>query len=302
MELKLSRRGFGVLTASVALAALPGQSWAQIAGYANPQLLMEPEYLLGRVSATQSSRPKYEQDGIILIDIRPIDAFAAGHIPGALHLDPNAVVAGNSPVDGALKGLPELTGLLGATGVAADRRVVLYDDKGGFHAARMLWLLEYLGHRNVALLNGGWTAWDALAGEVSKNMRAYPAARFDAAASPRRQATADYILAQRDDANTIVIDVRPPELYQKGHIPWAINIPWSHNRTEDMRFKTAEQLQSHFEGFGVKHDRNIVLHCQTGLASAHSYVALRLLGYPRVRVYHRSWAEWGSDPSLPKAV
>lgn len=122
---------------------------------------------------------------------------------------------------------------------------------------------------------------------------------FTPSPMPRRMANADYILSHRDDPNTVVIDVRPPDAYAKGHIPWARNIPWSQNLGEDGLFLPAPALREHFEGHGVTPDRNVVIHCQVGLASSHSYVALRLLGYPRVRVYHRSWAEWGADPSLP---
>ena len=89
-------------------------------------------------------------------------------------------------------------------------------------------------------------------------------------------------------------------MFKEGHIPWAVNAPWSLNRADDMRFKPADELKAQFAGFGIVPEKNVVLHCQVGLASAHSYVALRLLGYPRVRVYHRSWAEWGADASLPR--
>ncbi|MEM8652115.1 MAG: sulfurtransferase [Pseudomonadota bacterium] len=300
-DLKLTRRVFGISALSAAVLWQTGLSFASTEGFKNPLLLMQPEEILKR-SQLKDGRPTYEQDGIILIDVRPHEEFLEGHIPGARHLAPNAVAATKSPVNGALKSLDKLEAILANLGVSPDVRVVFYDDRGGFHAARMFWLLEYLGHRNVAVLNGGWSAWLAADGQKSRDQLDYSTARFDAAPSPRKLASADYILAHQNDPGTVVIDVRPSKLYTKGHIPWAKNIPWSQNLQNDKTFKTAEKLKQQFIDYGVTENQNVVLHCQNGLASAHSYLALRLLGFPRVRVYHRSWAEWGADPSLPKSM
>ncbi len=298
MTFKLSRRSFGLLTLGAAASAgLPRLGFAQSAhsaGFANPQLLAEPGDLIGAGAAMP--------EGIVLIDVRPRDEYDAGHIPGARHLDPNAVVARQSPVDGTLLGIGDIEALLGAMGIAADRRIVFYDDRGGFHAARMLWLMEYMGHRNVAVLNGGWSGWREAGGAAAKPAPAYETTVFQAALSPRRHATADDVLAHRSDPDAVLIDVRPPKMYEEGHIPWAVNIPWAKNLGEDGRFRPAADLLAHFKSHGVTPDRNVIMHCQSGLASSHSYVTLRLLGFPRVRVYHRSWAEWGSDPALPKAT
>jgi len=125
---------------------------------------------------------------------------------------------------------------------------------------------------------------------------------FQAALAPRRHASAGDVLAHREEPRRVLIDVRPQKLFAQGHIPWAINVPWSQNLGGDGRFLSASALRSHFAAHGVTPQSNVIMHCQIGLASAHSYVALRLLGFPQVRVYHRSWAEWGKDPSLPKAT
>ena len=212
------------------------------------------------------------------------------------------MVAVHSPVDGSLRPVAEIEALLGGLGVDADSIVVLYDNRGGFHAARMLWLMEYMGHRNSSVLNGGWTVWQAAGGPVSTEDAATETALFQAALSPRRHATAEDVLVHRDARDSVLIDVRPPHMYDEGHIPWAVNVPWSENLGEDGRFKPARELLAHFERNGVTHDHDVVMHCQQGLASSHSYLALRLLGFPRVRVYHRSWAEWGRDADLPKVT
>ncbi|MEO0946333.1 MAG: sulfurtransferase [Pseudomonadota bacterium] len=300
MTFELSRRRFGLLSLGAAAALAAGQVKADI-GYANPELLMHPEDLLSRVATDALGTPIYERDGVVLIDVREREEYDAGHIAGARFLDPNAVVAEHSPVSGSLKSEDELSTLLGDLGITADHRVVFYDDRGGFHAARMLWLLEYLGHRNVAVLNGGLAAWISAGGPTTTEEIDHETTRFDAAVSPRRYASAHDVLAGRDAPLGVLIDVRPPNLYEEGHIPWAINIPWSQNLGDDGRFLAPAALRAHFEENGVTPENNVIMHCQVGLASSHSYVALRLLGFPSVRVYHRSWAEWGADPSLPQS-
>ncbi len=274
-------------------AALATSACANAGDYANPELLVNATDL------AQLTGGGHSEGNVVVIDVRSEAEYAAGHIPGARHLDPNEVVDSSSPIEGALKSEAEITQILSALGITADSRVVYYDDKAGFHAARMFWLSEHYGHRNVALLNGGLSAWTAAGYELSQDAGDHQPARFAPAITPRRHASADYILETRDDSNTVVIDVRPTTLYAKGHIPWAKNLPWKGNLDEDGTFKSPADLADHFAAQGVTDARNVVIHCQTGLASSHSYVALRLLGYPKVRVYHRSWAEWGTAGDLP---
>lgn len=301
MNTNLTRRSFAAMSLSALALALPGLSKAQSTGYRNPGLLIEPTILKDAVNELSNRGQNFEGVGFTILDVRPFAEFQAGHISHALHLDPNAVVAPQSPISGSLRPVAEIEELLRSLGIDAASIVVLYDDRGGFHAARMLWLMEYLGHRNVAVLNGGWSGWVAAEGEVSTESYTPEAAVFQAALSPRRYASAEDVLIHRDASNGVLIDVRPTHMYDEGHIPWAVNVPWALNLGEDGRFRSADDLLAHFSEYGVTPDKDVIMHCQSGLASSHSYVALRLLGFPRVRVYHRSWSEWGSDPDLPKA-
>ena len=261
-------------------------------GYANPQLLTETEELAGLLEARQ----------VRVVDVRPREAYDAGHIPGAVHLGADDVIDPDSSVEGNLLPPETLARMLGQRGIDKATPVVLYDDKGGFHAARLFWMLEYFGHRQASVLNGGFPKWLGEGRSISTAAPEVAAKTFTVTPMPRRLATADWLLDRKNDASVVVIDVRPPKLYKAGHIPWAKSIPWSQNLAEDGTLKSAAELNRHFAGLGVTPDKNIAVHCQNGKAAAHSYLTLRVLGYPRVRSYDRSWAEWGLADDLPKSV
>lgn len=265
---------------------------AKPAGYANPDLLVSTEMLENQLG----------QPGIVVVDVRPRQDYDAGHIPGAVHLGADDIIDPSSHVEGELLPFETLAEMLGERGIDATARVVLYDDKGGFSAARLFWMLEYFGHQHASILNGGLTKWRREGRALNRSMPKPRPATFALTLTDRRLATADWILDRKDDPSVVVIDVRPAKMYRAGHIPWARSIPWSDNLTADQTLKSADELARHFASFGVTADKNVVVHCEQGKAAAHSYFALRVLGYRRIRSYDRSWAEWGAADDLPKAV
>ncbi len=276
--------------AGVALS-LAVASGALASDYANSHLLIETAQLAQQL----------DEENLRIIDVRSAADFAKGHIPGAVRLGADDVIDPNAPIAGHLRSPEDMAQRLGALGIDKDTFVVLYDDKGGFHASRLFWMLEHFGHRKVALLNGGIPKWLKEDREISTSASPVEPKRFVVNLVPRRSASADWLLERRDDPNTVVIDVRPTKLYKAGHIPWARSIPWKQNLTEQGTLKSAEELLAHFAAHGVTPDKNVAVHCQNGKASAHSYFTLRLLGFAQIRSYDRSWAEWGTADDLPKA-
>lgn len=269
---------------------LSGSAYA--AGYANPALLVETSDL-----ATQIGN-----DNVRIVDVRSREAYKKGHIPSAVHLGADDVIDPNAHVEAHLLPNDQLAKRLGALGIHRNTKVVLYDDKGGFLAARLFWMLEHFGHRRAAILNGGLPKWQNEGRDVTDRIPPAAPSVFVVNLTPRRLASADWVLDRRDDPSAVVIDVRPSMMYQEGHIPWAKNIPWKQNLAADGTMKSADALQTHFAARGVTKDKNVAVHCQNGKAAAHSYFTLRLLGYARVRSYDRSWVEWQAASELPRAV
>ncbi len=290
--LKIIRSGSFALATLLALtlALLPARA-AFAGGYANAGLLVETDQLAGRLG----------DDKLRIIDVRPREAYAKGHIPSALHLGADDVIDPQSHVSGHLLPNAVLAEKLGKLGIDRDTEVVLYDDKGGFHAARLFWMLEYFGHRKAAVLNGGIPKWVKEGRKLSKRPPKVRPKSFALNLTPRRMASADWLLDHRGDQSSVLIDVRPAKMYKDGHIPWALSMPWKQNLTADATMKPADELLAHFAAKGVTPDKNVAVHCQDGKAAAHSYFTLRLLGFPRIRSYDRSWAEWGASDDLPKS-
>jgi thiosulfate/3-mercaptopyruvate sulfurtransferase len=267
-------------------------------GYANPQLLTTPQEL--RAALQQDAKP-------LLLDVRPAEEFASGHIPTAIHLD----LWGVSLIDtdpGPLKAFMWMIDhVLNLRGVEASRPVVVYDEQSGLRAARVFWFLEYLGQTSVRLLDGGFGAWARAGLPVTRD--ADPPAKSTWSGTPQERAIATWrdVKERLGRADVAIVDTRTDGEYlgttvrarRGGAIPGAVHVEWTRNLGPDGAFKPASELRSMYEGAGVTSDKEVITYCQGGYRAAHAYLALRLLGYPRVRNYTGSWKEWGDREDLP---
>lgn len=272
-------------------------------GYANPQLLVTPGELSSMLSGAGSIRP-------LLLDLRPPDAYAAGHIPGAIHID----LWGVSLIDtdpAPLKAFMwMIEHVLAAHGVTAATPVVVYDDQSGIRAARAFWFLEYFGHPSVRMLDGGFTAWAAGALETTRDAGPPPESGWTGVRDEKAIATWRDVRGALGRPGVVLLDTRTDGEYtgttvrakRGGAIPGAVHIEWTRNLTPRGDFKPAAELRQMYEDAGVTPDREVITYCQGGYRAAHSYLALRLLGYPRVRSYVGSWKEWGDREDLPIEV
>jgi thiosulfate/3-mercaptopyruvate sulfurtransferase len=271
---------------------------ASDSGYTHPNLLVSPDQLAAELKS---------DDQILLLDLRPAETFAAGHLPGAMHLD----LFGISSIDTDPAPLRAfvwiIEHLFASRGVTRDRPVVAYETNSGIRAARAFWFLEYFGHQNVRVLDGGYTAWVAAGLPVSTDAASPTVSEWAGIRDVDRLATWRDVLDRLGHQEAVIIDTRSDGEYcgttvrakRGGAIPGAVHIEWTRNLGPDGRFKPAGELRHMYVNAGVTPDREVITYCQGGYRAAHTYLALRLLGYPRVRTYLGSWKEWGDREDLP---
>lgn len=243
----------------------------------------------------------------LLIDVRPSEQFAVSRIPGAVHLD----LWGLSLIDTSEAPLRAFMWIIGhlfsLRGVTPDRPVVVYESDSGMRAARAYWFLEYLGHQNARILDGGVVAWTADGREMTTDVTTPVASDWHGTPDESKLATWRQVLQRLDRPGTTVLDTRSAAEYygeavrakRGGAIPGAVHLEWKQNLSADGRFKRSSDLRTMYEAAGVTPDAEILTYCQGGYRAAHSYVALKLAGFAHVRNYTGSWKEWGDREDLP---
>ncbi len=234
--------------------------------------------------------------------------YEAGHIPGAAHLDVDTQLSGSKgPGRHPLPGRRNFQNALSDIGIERDMQVVVYDEGKGMPAARLWWLLNYYGHENVSVLDGGWNAWLAKGGPVSTEAPEFRKTEF--VGRPRRKwvVDKDAVDSLRDHAVILLIDARAAERFRgevesidprPGHIPGAVNFPYA--QTFDPAtglFRKPEDLKLEFEKLGAKEAEQIICYCGSGVTACTEILALKLAGY-EAHLYEGSWSDWSQDTNL----
>jgi thiosulfate/3-mercaptopyruvate sulfurtransferase len=237
--------------------------------------------------------------------------YAAGHVPGAIfvHLDtdlsgPRTGANGRHPLP-----TPEQAAAnFGRLGIGHGKQVVAYDQGGGAYAARMWWMLRWLGFEAAAVLDGGYAKWVAEGRVVSTDPTEPTPARFTIQrVTPTVNATG--VMASIPRQGLLILDARAPERFRgekepldpvAGHIPGARNRPYTQNLNADGTFKPAAALREEFGAVleGVPHEQ-VVHQCGSGVTACHNILAMEIAGLPGTRLYPGSWSEWCADPARP---
>jgi thiosulfate/3-mercaptopyruvate sulfurtransferase len=271
--------------------------------YPNARLLIFPQELAATLQRGSA-------EAWLLLDLRPSEAYTAGHIPGAIHLD----LWGVSLIDtdpAPLKAFMwMIEHVLALHGVDAATPIVVYDEQTGVRAARAFWFLEYFGHRAVRVLDGGFNGWVRAGLPVTTDAPAPPKSDWTGTREETALATWRDVRRALGRRDVVILDTRTDGEYfgttiraaRGGAIPGAVHIEWTRNLTPEGDFKPAAELTKMYRDAGVTPDREVITYCQGGYRAAHSYLALRLLGYPHVRNYVGSWKEWGDREDLPVEI
>ena len=266
------------------------------------ELLIQPQWLAEHLNDAD----------LRIVDLCKPDRYAEHHVPGAVHLPYDELVVKNPPVGGLLPGREAFAASMGGLGIDNGHHVVAYDEEGGGRASRLIWSLHAYGHTRASLLDGGATAWHQEGYPLTADGDAPEPSAFEATLNEAVIADYDYILEHLQQPGVALLDARSLEEYtgvrrnaeHGGHIPGAKRLEWTElmDRDRNLRLKPAEEIQAQLVHLGIDAAQEVIVYCQTHHRSALNYVALRRLGFTRVRGYHGSWSDWGNRPGAPVAT
>ena len=262
-------------------------------GFAHPEWLVSADWLKQHLS----------DPTVKVVALTPDTDFVKGHIPGAAQIDWSDLGLSDTSPASVAKWRNSVEQMLTHLGIGTHDTVVVYDG-GTLFAARLWWVLDYLGQKDKRILDGGLPAWIAAGGTVARGQStAKPAAiPYVAVPNPSALATLDAVKADLGKANVVLIDTRTKGEYAQGHIPGASNITYLDNAVSNLPhfWKSAAALRHLYTGADVTPSKDVIPYCSTGVRSAVTYFTLRLIGYPHVRLYTGSWDEWSKHPNLPE--
>ena len=239
--------------------------------------------------------------------------YAEGHIPGAAFLHCDRDLSGAMTGSNGRHPLPapeRLAARLGEIGIGPQTQVVAYDDAQGMIAGRLWWLLRWLGHERVAVLDGGLQAWQAANGALTSELPRLRPASFVAKVRDS-MVDADYVQAFLQTSRMYLVDARSPDRFRGenetidpvgGHIPGAVNRFFRENLQADGRFKPAAALRTEWLAVLAGASPEQVVHqCGSGVSACHNMLAMEIAGLPGSRLYAGSWSEWCADCGRPVA-
>lgn len=265
--------------------------------YPNPDILVSTKWL-----AEHLNDPSVR----VLAMSNPMN-YMAGHIPNASLVFYEQISMLRAGMPGAVA-TPEIAATtFSDLGVDNDKTVVIYGDPGTPSAARLFWTLDYLSHPKVKMLEVDISGWARQGFPVAREMPKFQKSQFSPKPDPAKIAEMNYILSNLRKPEPVLLDNRSPQEFaglvrtgkRAGRIPGSVNLPWDQCASVGTVFRAASDLDKVFTGRGLSRDKEMICYCFVGERSAHSYVALRLMGYPKVKLYDRSFMEWGNNPDLP---
>ncbi len=260
--------------------------------------ILEPSELAAKLDSS---------DDMLLVHVASATAYAAAHLPGAVHVEPTELVCGIPPATGQLPDSARLDVLFSRIGYREDATIVAYDDEGGGWAGRFIWTLDVIGHRDWAYLNGGIHAWASAGLPLQRTPVQTRPTQVRVSIDRGPVADAQDIINRLGDPNLVVWDCRSADEYsgrrptaaRNGHIPGAVHLDWLDLMDRERALRIRHDVATLLESHGITRDKDIIAHCQTHHRSGLAYLVGRILGYPKMRGYHGSWADWGNRDDTP---
>lgn len=268
-------------------------------GYARPELLVDTAWLAAHL----------KDANVRIVDLR-VRGYADGHIPGAVWLDNNAIRIADRPPT-FLPTPAEFEELMARLGISNTTRIIAYDDRGGIYATRLWWILDYYGHTNVALLDGGWTKWTLEGRPASTAVPAFARASFTVQPGRVKVATAEDVMAAINKPGIKLVDARTPaeiegrdlrNIKRGGFIESSIPVYWEDTLDPTTKaFKSAAAITQLYRDRGVQPADEVITYCQVGMRASHDLFTLALIGHDltKLRNYYGSWEEWGNRTDTP---
>ncbi|MGB7847831.1 MAG: sulfurtransferase [Candidatus Acidiferrum sp.] len=277
-----------------------------MSAYKHPEVLVTTDWVAQNLNAPDLRLVEVDVD---------TTAYDKGHIPGAVAWNWQTQL--QDPIRRDLIEKSELERLLGQSGITNDTTILLYGDNNNWFAAYAFWQLKYYGHKDVRLVNGGRKKWVAEGLPLTTDpavvkLATYRAAYADESIRARKE---EIVGIQNKRRRSDLVDVRsvdeftgkilaPPGLSETalraGHIPGAVNVPWSQAANDDGTFRSYDQLKQLYDSKGICGADETIAYCRIGERSSHTWFVLKyLLGYDKVRNYDGSWTEWGNLVGAP---
>lgn len=251
----------------------------------------------------------YEPD-VVIADCRFLlgqpnagkEAYETGHIPGAVYLDLEHDLSSPVLTHGGRHPLPDpasLASRLAKAGIGSNSRIIAYDDQGGMNASRLWWLLRYMGHEQVYVMDEGFTAWQNATFPVTTDVPVQIPSSFDLNLQPQMLASVEDAQQASASGSAVLIDSRDARRYagleepidaKAGHIPGALNYFWKDVLNADGRWSSVDALEERFVKLGK--DDAIIVYCGSGVSACPNVIALEEAGFSNVKLYSGSWSDW----------
>ena len=268
-------------------------------GYARPELLVDTAWLAQHLT----------DRNIRIVDMRA-RGYGDGHIPEAVFLDNNWIRNPKAPPT-FLPTPQEFEALMTKLGISNNTRVIAYDERGGIYATRLWWILNYYGHSNVAVLDGGWVKWAAEQRATTATVPSLAAATFKVKPGTVKVATADQVKAAINNPSVKLIDARTQaeidgkdlrNIKRGGFIESSIPVYWEDTLDPVTKaFKPAVEIEKLYRAKGITAADDVTVYCQVGMRASHDIFTLALIGHDLSKLanYYGAWEEWGSREDTP---